>query len=141
MKINQIYLNQNLETQEEIFEFLSHAMYELKIVDDPVIYLNALHDRESQSSTGLVDGFAIPHGKSDEIKKAAVIYLRNIKGLEWESLDGSLVTDIFALAIPSSAENEQLDTLIALSTQLMDPMVCQKLRLTEDKIEILNIFA
>lgn len=141
MKINQIYLNQNLDTQEEVFEFLSQAMFKLKIVDNPIVYLNALHERESQSSTGLVDGFAIPHGKSNEIKQAAVIYLRNSKGIEWESLDGSLITDIFALAIPSFSESEQLDTLIALSTQLMDPEVCQRLRLTEDEEEILNIFA
>lgn len=141
MKINQIYLNQNLDTQEEVFEFLSQAMCELKIVDNPMAYLNALHERESQSSTGLVDGFAIPHGKSNEIKQAAVIYLRNSKGIEWKSLDGSLITDIFALAIPSFSESEQLDTLIALSTQLMDPEVCQRLRLTEDEEEILNIFA
>lgn len=116
-------------------------MLEIGIIEDKGTYLEALLERESQSSTGLVDGFAIPHGKSNNIKDAAVIYIRNQEGIEWNSLDGSLITDIFALAIPLQAQGNHLDTLIAISTQLMDPSICQRLRNASIEEEINEIFA
>lgn len=140
MNIDRIFLNENFQTKDEVFHFLAKEMASLKIVDDSKKYLEALRQREEQSSTGLVDGFAIPHGKSDSIKKAAIIYIRNCSGIEWDSLDGSLVTDIFALAIPQNDDNVHLDSLIYLSTKLMDPDICQRLRLATDKEDIIKIF-
>lgn len=138
MKINKIILDQNLNNQEEMFEFLSEQMEELGIVEDRKDYLKALHVREEESTTGLVDGFAIPHGKSSHIKESAIIYVRNKKGIEWNSLDGSLITDIFSLAIPESGNH--LDDLIAISSSLMNPDVCLKLRQTNSEDEIKDIF-
>lgn len=141
MKIDKIYLNQSFQSQEEVFSFLDSVMLEIGIIENKGTYLEALHERESQSTTGLVDGFAIPHGKSNNIKDAAVIYIRNQEGIEWNSLDGSAITDIFALAIPLQAQGNHLDTLIAISTQLMDPSICQRLRNASLEEEINEIFA
>lgn len=127
MKINKIFLNQNFHSQKEVFEFLGDTMKHLQIVDESDTYIQALLQREEEFSTGLVDGFAIPHGKSVDIHEAAVIYIRNQIPLEWETLDGSFVTDIFALAIPQG-QDEHLDILIDLSKKLADTSFCQKLR-------------
>lgn len=141
MKLDKIYLDQNFGSKEEVFNFLNDVMMEIGIVDDGNTYIEALKTREAQSSTGLVDGFAIPHGKSENIKDAAVIYIRNQNGIEWGSLDGSLITDIFALAIPDGNNGDHLDTLIAISTQLMNPDICQRLRNASSPDEITSIFA
>ena len=140
MKINKIILDQEFKSKDEVFQFLDQQMQELSIVDAQNTYYNALLEREEQSSTGLVDGFAIPHGKSSKIKDAAIVYIRNNTGIEWNSLDGSLITDIFALAIPDNGQSNHLDTLIAISTQLMDAQICKKLRDTSDINEIEKIF-
>lgn len=140
MKIDKIYLNQNFTTQEEVFRFLSEELKQIGIVDESETYFKALNKREAESTTGLVDGFAIPHGKSEDIKDAAIIYIRNQQGIEWNSLDGSLITDIFALAIPAKGDSNHLDSLIAISTQLMDSKICAKLRATQDENEISAIF-
>lgn len=140
MNINKIYLDQTFTTQEEVFEFLSKEMKALGIVDEEQIYLDAVRRREGESTTGLVNGFAIPHGKSAGIKDAAVLYIRNQSGIEWNSLDGSLITDIFALAIPEHAGQEHLDTLIAISTKLMDDELCVQLRCSDHEAAIEAIF-
>lgn len=140
MKINDIILNQEFSTQQEVFDFLGKKMEELGVVNQADDYVQALKNREEQSTTGLVDGFAIPHGKSSLIQDAAIVYIRNRQGIEWNSLDGSLITDIFALAIPENSDSNHLDSLIAISTQLMDSDVCQKLRDTQDVDMIRGIF-
>lgn len=141
MNINKIFLDQTFTTQDEVFQFLSKEMKTLGIVDEEQVYLDAVRHREEESTTGLVNGFAIPHGKSAGIKDAAVLYIRNQNGIEWNSLDGSLITDIFALAIPESAVQGHLDTLISISTKLMDDELCNQLRSCEDEAEIEAIFA
>lgn len=140
MNIDKIYLNNNFLKQEEVFEFLSVKMQEIGVVKEAKDYLDALHCREEQSSTGLIDGFAIPHGRSASIQKAAVIYIRNNQGIEWDSLDGSLARDIFALAIPENGSDHHLDTLVAISTKLMDPEICKQLRSYDDEQHIAEIF-
>lgn len=139
MKINKVMLHQNLQSQKEVFRFVANVLFEEGIIDDKEAYTSALENREAQGTTGLIDGFAIPHGKSHMVKEPAVIYVRNTSGIEWNSLDGSKITDIFALAIPEN-EGEHLESLIAISTQLMDQDQCVKLRALVDENEIRNIF-
>ncbi len=141
MKIDKIFLDLTFNSKDEVFHFLSEQMKESGIVEQTQDYYDALLKREAESTTGLVDGFAIPHGKSTNIKDAAIIYIRNTKGIDWNSLDGSLVTDIFALAIPENGAANHLDTLIAISTKLMDQEVCRQLRKAENEEQVKSIFA
>lgn len=140
IKMNKIFLNQNFASQEEVFQFLGETMRQVGVVDRALDYVDALHKREKQSTTGLIDGFAIPHGKSDLIKDIAIVYIRNTIGIEWNSLDGSPATDIFALAIPTAGSDEHLDILSTLATSLMDPGICKKLRAVASEKEINEVF-
>lgn len=140
MKINKVLLNQNLQSKVEVFSFVADELYAEGLIDDKLAYIASLEEREVQGTTGLIDGFAIPHGKCDAVKESAVVYIRNTSGIEWESLDGSLITDIFALAIPNTGE-AHLDSLIAISSNLMEPEQCAKLRSLQNEEDIKNIFA
>lgn len=140
MKIDRVVLNTEFSKKEEALSFISGQMEELGVVERKEDFLEALHEREAQGTTGLTDGFAIPHGKALKVKSAAVVYVRNANGIEWETLDESLVTDIFALAIPQDGSDEHLDNLIAISTSLMDEEVCERLRAVENEEEIKAIF-
>ena len=139
MKINKVVLNQEISSQKEAFTKIAQFFLEEGIIKDVDSYIAALETREAQGTTGLVDGFAIPHGKDASVVSAGVVYIRNKQGIEWNSLDGSLVTDIFALAIPETDGNH-LDTLIAISSNLMEETQCAKLRLLNDEEAIKVIF-
>lgn len=140
MKIDRVLLNTEFSKKEEVLSFISSQMEELGVVERKEDFLKALHEREAQGTTGLTDGFAIPHGKAVKVKSAAVVYVRNTNEIQWETLDGSQVKDIFALAIPQDGSDEHLDNLIAISTSLMDEDVCARLRETESEEEIKAIF-
>lgn len=140
MKIDRVLLNTEFSKKEEVLSFISSQMEELGVVERKEDFLEALHEREAQGTTGLTDGFAIPHGKAVKVKSAAVVYIRNTNEIQWETLDGSQVKDIFALAIPQDGSDEHLDNLIAISTSLMDEDVCVRLREAESEEEIKAIF-
>lgn len=140
MKIDRVLLNTEFSKKEEVLSFISSQMEELGVVERKEDFLEALHEREAQGTTGLTDGFAIPHGKAVKVKSAAVVYVRNTNEIQWETLDGSQVKDIFALAIPQDGSDEHLDNLIAISTSLMDEDVCARLRETESEEEVKAIF-
>ena len=69
-----------------------------------------------------------------------MVYVINRTGVEWETLDGTKVTDRFALAIPTDGSDEHLDNLIAISTSLMDEDVCERLRAATDEVEVRKLF-
>lgn len=140
MKIDRVLLNTEFSKKEEVLSFISSQMEELGVVERKEDFLEALHEREAQGTTGLTDGVAIPHGKAVKVKSAAVVYVRNTNEIQWETLDGSQVKDIFALAIPQDGSDEHLDNLIAISTSLMDEDVCARLREAESEEEIKAIF-
>lgn len=139
MKINRVVLDQELKSREEAFEMVASLFLEAGIIEDKERYLAALNKRESEGTTGLVDGFAIPHGQDETVKTAGVVYIRNKNGIEWNSLDGSKITDIFGLAIPLEGGNH-LDDLIAISSHLLEKEQCEKLRSLQDEDAIKVIF-
>lgn len=140
MKIDRIYLNEDLKSQQDVFSFVALEMEKNHVVDYGTDFLEALNEREEQGTTGLIQGFAIPHAKSEKIKTTAIIYIRNIHGIEWNSLDGQLITDIFAFAIPMHDETNHLDDLIELSMQLMDENKRQKLRMLDSLDDMNQLF-
>ena len=99
----------------ELAGLLSCAGY----VTDADAYANAVLQRETVDTTGMGEGFAIPHGKSDAVTQASVAFGRSGGGYEWDSLDGKPVTDIFLLAVPVESNAQHLMMLSSLARKLM----------------------
>ena len=75
-----------------------------------------------------MEGFAIPHTKSADVKKAGVIVLKTDNGIEWNSLDGSPVRFIISLLIPEDeAGTTHLSLLSSLSRMLIHGEVREQL--------------
>ena len=62
-----IFLNENLTSQEEVFHFIAQKAVVLGVSADENAVYNGLVEREQQGTTGMMDGFAIPHAKSSAI--------------------------------------------------------------------------
>ena len=90
-------------------------------------------DREAIDQTGMVDGFAIPHCKTDAVSEAAVIVFKNVSQLEWPSLDGKPVNIAMALLVPGSeAGMTHLKLLSKTAVLLMDDGFKRLLREEDD---------
>lgn len=102
-------------------------------------YRAQVYAREEESTTGIGEGIAIPHGKCDAVKAPglAAMVIRN--GVEYDSLDGEPVTLLFLIAAPNTKDNVHLDVLSKLSVMLMDENFTASLRNAKSVDEFLQI--
>ena len=95
-----VFVNQNLKSREALLRFVSDKAAEFGITDNADAVYDAFMAREAMGETGMTDGFAVPHAKSDDIKDAAVIVVKNDHALEWPSFDEKPVDVAIALLVP-----------------------------------------
>lgn len=132
-----ILLNQQATTKEEALRTISDAAARLGVADDADAVYAAFLAREEIDKTGMVDGFAVPHCKTDAVKSAAVIIFKNAQPIEWPSLDDKPVDIAMALLIPDSeAGTTHLRLLSKAAMLLMDDNFKSKLRESNDAADL-----
>ena len=110
-----------------IAELVGIAARTGKVVDPAAVVTSALA-REAPVSTGLGDGIAIPHAKTDAVSEPVVVYARSRTGIDWSSRDGVPASEIFLIAVPEQAAGDaHLSILSALSRKLVNPAFRSKL--------------
>ncbi len=95
--------------------------------------------REEESTTGIGEGIAIPHGKCDAVLQPGLAAMVVKDGVEFDSLDGEPVNLIFLIAAPNTEDNVHLDVLSKLSMLLMDEDFVENLKNAETVDEFLKI--
>lgn len=134
---NYIFLNEDYKSKKELLSFIAAKAEELNICDTKEGLLEDLLAREVEFSTGLQDGFAIPHARSSHVKKVSVFFIRNKSVLDWETLDDSEVHYLFALLVPKENEgNIHLQMISKLATCLLEDDFKDKIKSTSDKSEL-----
>lgn len=134
---NYIFLNEDYKSKQELLSFIAANAEELNICDTKEGLLKDLLAREAEFSTGLQDGFAIPHARSSHVKKVSVFFIRNKSVLDWETLDDSDVHYLFALLVPKENEgNIHLQMISKLATSLLEDDFKDKVKSTSDKSEL-----
>ena len=132
-----ILLNQQATTKEEALRTISDAAARIGVADDADAVYAAFLAREEIDKTGMVDGFAVPHCKTDAVKSAAVIIFKNAQPVEWPSLDDKPVDIAMALLIPDSeAGTTHLRLLSKAAMLLMDDNFKSKLRESDNAADL-----
>lgn len=81
-KKENIIILKEQETIDSLFIKIGEKAVELGITDVAQDVTKALHVREKTGSTGFIEGFGIPHGKTDSIKEPAIIFIKALKEIE-----------------------------------------------------------
>ena len=102
-------------------------------------YRAQVYAREEESTTGIGEGIAIPHGKCDAVKTPGLAAMVIKNGVDYDSLDGEPVTLLFLIAAPNTNDNVHLDVLSKLSVMLMDENFTTSLRNAKSVEEFLQI--
>lgn len=139
-----IDLNVKAKNKEELIEKAVKLMTKNGNIKDEQKYLELVTQREKQSSTGIGEEIAIPHGKGECITAPGVSAMVIPEGADFESLDGKPVKLLFLIAAPDTKENIHLEVLSRLSTLLMDENFRKKLinaKTKEKLIQTLNSLA
>ena len=109
-----------------------------KIADEEA-YKRQVFAREEESTTGIGEGIAIPHGKCDAVTKPGLAAMVIPGGVDFESLDDEPVTLLFLIAAPNTKDNVHLDVLSKLSVMLMDEKFTAALRAAKSVDEFMQI--
>lgn len=135
-----ISFDEELNTKQEVFNYLINCLYEQKVIDSKEAFLDAVLYRESLSETGLTDGIAIPHGKASCVRKAFIAYVRLQKPIPWESIDGLPVQHIFMLAIPEQSQDDvHIKMISQLARSLIKADVIEKINEAKAAKELLEV--
>ena len=102
-------------------------------------YRAQVYAREEESTTGIGEGIAIPHGKCDAVKTPGLAAMVIKNGVDYDSLDGEPATLLFLIAAPNTKDNVHLDVLSKLSVMLMDENFTTSLRNAKSVEEFLQI--
>lgn len=134
------FFGQNLNSKEEVINFLAEKLDKRKIIKSQPEFIQAIKDREAQDSTGVGDGIAIPHALNPTVQKSTIAFLSLKKPIEWGSFDNQPVDLIFMIATNGVDGEEHLTALASLSGYLMKPEVLAGLRQATDFAQMVKNF-
>lgn len=108
-------------------------------IADVETYRMGVYAREEESTTGIGEGIAIPHCKSDAVKTPGLAAMVVPDGVDFDSLDGQPADLLFLIAAPNTEDNVHLDVLSKLSVLLMDENFTNRLRAAKTVEEFLAV--
>lgn len=122
VKVENVFVAEDFASRDEALSFVSNQAVKAGIANDADAVMNAFLAREAEGTTGMMEGFAIPHAKSDAITEAAVIVVKDESGVTgWDTMDGAPVNVGIALLIPGAqAGTTHLKILSKVAEALMD---------------------
>ncbi|MGD6780361.1 PTS fructose transporter subunit IIABC [Sutcliffiella horikoshii] len=126
-------------TKPEVIRELIESLDRAGKLADKKKYEEAILAREAQSTTGIGEGIAIPHAKTNAVKTPAIAFGVAKDGVDYESLDGQPSQLFFMIAASEGANNEHLETLSRLSSMLMDMEFRTALLNASTKEEIISL--
>lgn len=120
---------------KELVEVLS----KVKDIGDKKAIVKGLIERENLGSTGIGQGIAIPHAKTDKLNELIAVLCISKKGVEFDALDGEPVFIFFLLVAPKDSAGPHLKALAKISRLLRDSFFCELLKRAKDSSEIYEI--
>lgn len=134
-----ILLDASPKSKSEALDQIVGLMVKSEKINDKEAYRKQVYAREEESTTGIGEGIAIPHGKCDAVTKPGLAAMVVKDGVDFDSLDGEPVTLMFLIAAPNTEDNIHLDVLSKLSVLLMNEEFTESLRNAKTVEEFMNI--
>jgi len=100
----------------------------------------ALLTREEIGSTGIGHGVAIPHAKHPAVRRLLGAYGHSSPGVNYDARDGQPVKAVFLILWPDGVIGPHLEAIAQVSRALKSADTLERLKLTSDKKEIVELF-
>ena len=120
LAVESIDLNGKVTGKNEALDAMVALMAKSGKINDVEKYRKGVYAREEEGTTGIGEGIAIPHCKSDAVSRPGLAAMVIKDGVDFDALDGEKVSLIFLIAAPNTEDNVHLDVLSKLSVLLMD---------------------
>lgn len=145
MKIADLLAKESIDLQAKVgskgeaLEHLVALMAKSGKLADEAEYKRCVLAREEEGSTGIGEGIAIPHAKTNAVKAPGLAAMIVAEGVDFASLDDQPAKLFFLIAAPDTEDNVHLDVLSRLSTLLMDEDFTNALYAAKSSQEFLDI--
>ena len=139
LAVESIDLNGKVNGKNEALDAMVALMAKSGKINDVEKYRKGVYAREEEGMTGIGEGIAIPHCKSDAVSKPGLAAMVIKDGVDFDALDGGKVDLIFLIAAPNTEDNVHLDVLSKLSVLLMDENFTHGLRNAKTVEEFLSV--
>ncbi|MCX7918497.1 MAG: PTS sugar transporter subunit IIA [bacterium] len=135
-------INLNIQSKEKLdaIKELVDLVASAKEITDKEEFLKTIIEREELETTGIGDGIAIPHGRTDTIKELVIAFGRSETGVDFKSLDNNPAYLLFLIASPQNASGIYLRTLAKISRLLKNYDFRRALRAAKTPKEIIELF-
>jgi len=133
-----IFLDTEISSKKKLLELIANIAADQTRLPESTIYANLLN-RERLGSTGLGQGFAVPHARVDNLDKTVGYFFRLKEAVNFESPDNRPVDLVFTIIIPEEATEEHLVILSSLASIFSHEEVCDAIRSAGSKEEIAQI--
>ena len=139
LDIDSIDLSPQATDKEEAIYHLIDLLDQSGKLNNKELYKESVLNREKQSTTGIGDGVAIPHGQSEGVQTAGLSAMVVKEGLDFKSLDGKPTYLFFMIGAPKDSGGAHLQALAQLSTLLMEEDFRNSLIHASSKEEFLKL--
>jgi PTS system nitrogen regulatory IIA component len=136
-----VALNLRGDSKDAIIEELVDLLANSGRLKDRKAALKAIQERERKMSTGLQNGIAIPHGKTDSVECLVAALGLKPDGVDFASLDGQPAQIILMTLSPASRTGPHIQFLADISRTLHDPAIRQRVLEAKTEEEVLELVA
>ncbi|MGP5430550.1 PTS sugar transporter subunit IIA [Enterococcus malodoratus] len=136
-----VIFDESIRSKEALFETLGQLLEEKQRVTKAKKVIKDLYQREAETSTGIEDGFGIPHAQSKAVLQPTICFVRTGKISDYVGIDGQMIEWVFAILVPKKNSNIHLEILSNLSRRLMNQTFRSQLKEADNAIEVLEIIS
>ena len=135
-----IFLDIEVSSKKKLLELIANIVADQTRLAESSIYNNLLN-RERLGSTGLGQGFAVPHARLENLHQTIGCFFRLKYPVNFEAPDNQPVDLVFTIIIPQEATEEHLIILSSLAGIFSQTDVCEAIRNAGSRDEIAQIIA
>ena len=134
-----VVLDLRSETKEAVLHELVDALQAAGRITDRDAALKAVFERERKMSTGLQDGIAVPHGKTDTVEGLVAVFGRKVAGIDFDSLDGRPARLFLLTLSPVARTGPHIQFLAEMSRTLHDMSTREQILASADAEQVLQL--
>ncbi len=108
-------------------------------INDVNSALKAVQDREDKQSTGLTDGIAVPHAKTDAVSRLKLAIGISPEGIDFDSMDKQPSKLIFLLLAPPGMSGPHVEALAEIAKLAHSKSLCNALCSAANAQEVVKL--
>lgn len=123
-----IFAKQDFSSKDAVIQFVAAQADKEGLLASRDDFLQAVCQREEEISTSLGYGLAIPHGKTDAVRRPFLSFVSTVHPFRWDDASNDEVEAVFLIGVPkTNTETLHLKAIAAISKKLMDEHFREKL--------------